>query len=266
MKLSDLYESPLGDYRFYDPDRDIKEPKRDKRNYSEFQEPEVKKLLTQRLKHVPYRLNFYFYKDYVNGVKNNNLRHIVDAPPHDDVYVTIDKDEIKKFFKNPDIEKEIRSGSNDISVVFLSLTKEDESFTFKRTPWALIHDFIHGITLSTNKQYELIEKSDRLLEQTYSYIYKKPKNYSPSMKELRSFYSEIGTMKSAEVVRRPEEFTTELFTQYIYTTKGIVFNVPKNTRVVKGINEVMNDLKNKLEILFNEILREATGYIYISAL
>jgi hypothetical protein len=282
MKIRDLVETPLGDYKFIDtPAKKAKGHTAHTRRTAK--SPEFVKKLENKLNAVNANFNIYFIdydgfnmQDFYGGTEFDSF--------NDEYYIKTNMNAVNKALPK-NITSQIKHSPNDITVLFVKnkrhkqLAKRytDEQDSFKLSPWRVLHDIVHGMTLGINKEdmnsvYREFSNIETLLDRLYMKVDDQTSEESRELTILglensSDLMNAIGTMKSARTKYfsgRPEEFTTELMTQWLYSG-DVKFNVIKDREgnPLPRTNEYLENVRQQCLQLFPHILKKSINGIYI---
>lgn len=257
--LSILSEAPLGDFKYHVDGSTYTKGKQThyKKNFEKY-----RLILKKKLKTIPATINIYFM-DLNNTVLPYQL---IRKSQNIDYYFELKMPQIKKYFGD-EVAAKISTGPQEISIVGFNAPDPSDP-TFKPSAWNLLHDVLHGITLSSSKESRLLDKID----QSVIRIERWADPIIPRKVRARRDYdirNEIATMGSARIkyfVERGEEFTTELFTQYVFTG-DVMFKVPDwvtNEKHRQNLRAELDKLKTFSIGVFKQILQLAKGRIFFS--
>lgn len=208
---------------------------------------------------------------------------------------SMDPETVKKIFAD-DGEAIVHGHENAITVVFVG-NKGDAKRML--TPWVMAHRFGHAIQADNRSQraasaWKEAEKHFfRNINEILKDFYNIPVTTSGSSsfgydlgKEYSALFNAIGTQRSSREgeIRRPYEFLYEIFAQYL-GTGSIKFNpLPLNigygrqawgrpTKFLQVRSPTLRDeserrnvteiLSRDMEIMFNDVLSDAVGKIYV---
>lgn len=147
--------------------------------------------------------------------------------------------------------------------------------------WGITHDLVHTMTLSSryaNKLLDAVENKLSLLQDRahgdIAYmIDKRPPNEPELWKDLAivrnwgAFLNAIGTMGSARAgyfSKRPEEFTTEFMTQWMFSGKVEFTTEWAHTEeVAELLIDDLSKIANYADQVFWKILDNARGKIFV---
>lgn len=257
--LSILSEAPLGDFKNH---IDGSVYTKRKRAHYEKNFEKYRVILKKKLKTIPAAINIYFM-DLNNTVVPYQL---IRKSQNIDYYFELKMPQIKKYF-GEEVAAKISTGPQEISIIGFNAPDQSDP-TFKPSAWNLLHDVLHGITLSSTKESRLLDKID----QSVARIERWADPIIPHKIRTNRQYdirNEIATMGSARIkyfTLRGEEFTTELFTQYVFTG-DVTFKVPDWVTNEKHRQNLQAEL-DKLRVfsvgVFKQILQLAKGRIFFS--
>lgn len=246
MKYFEINEAPLDDYIIMPHERGY-DINMKKGTIKKYKDPEIKKILRRKLEKINFDILIYIIP-FENKIPGKFY----------DYYYEMDRKKIIDIF-GENIEKKIKTLDQGLTIIFGPMPPNDfDNSNFTISSWGIIHDLIHGITIGNYDSDKLLSSVDTLISNIIN----------PHDLE----FSDIGTMKSASdgsLEERPEEFTTELFTQWVYTGK-ITFKVP-SSKVHGGkrkAQKILNELNNiipKIEDIFNKILNMSKGKIFYTS-
>lgn len=132
-----------------------------------------------------------------------------------DFYVETSIEKLSQVL-DPKLLKPIKVNSNEVSVIVV--VSEDGDDNFKATPWSIVHDIVHGFSLTKKDVARRLDK----IEDSINTFDRKWKRTIRAQEKSPSFSGihDLMTMKSARsggLHDRPEERTTELITQWIFS-------------------------------------------------
>jgi hypothetical protein len=160
------------------------------------------------------------------------------------------------------------------------------------TPWTMAHRIGHAIQ-SRGRAYSWKEIENHFFLQINNILrdmYNKPIDMTNRMEfsqrsEYNSLFNAIGTQRSSRqnLINRPYEFLYELFAQYLATGKVQLNPLPirlpygkkawgnptrwltlnREDRDDQTRKQVTETLALDMEILFNDVLNEATGQVFV---
>lgn len=207
--------------------------------------------------------------------------------------------EIQKLFPKEQAEEIIKGHDDAITVVFVG-NKGDAKVML--TPWIMAHRFGHAIQAGVRKnsgwsawaeaEKHFFTTVNNLLNEYYGKISQRrvgPSSQHSMQFELRpeynALFNAIGTQRSSRSgqIKRPYEFLYELFAQYLGTgsiklnplpsnlgygrkawgTPTKYMNIKPEFRDEGERNQISDMLANDMELMFNDVLSNSVGQIYV---
>lgn len=199
-----------------------------------------------------------------------------------------DSTQIERMFPQ-DADKILSNTEDAITVVFVSNAGAEHVVM---TPWTMAHRIGHAIQ-SRGRAYSWKEIENHFFLQINNILrdmYNKPIDMTNRMEfsqrsEYNSLFNAIGTQRSSRqnLINRPYEFLYELFAQYLATGKVQLNPLPirlpygkkawgnptrwltlnREDRDDQTRKQVTETLALDMEILFNDVLNEATGQVFV---
>jgi len=256
MKVKQLFEAPLGDYKYIGKEKGKWiTPK------AELTSDEFKGRVSHVFAGVKLRVNIYLLGDSRGtpslNPKHNHFKNSVNP----NFYRQTTKPQLRKAYGLTD---EVSVDNKSIAIVF---TSNDE---FPLSPWAIAHDTVHAITVtmpSSNAKLDEIERQLTIMIGKYV----EPLGVAPR-DVLKSLWK-LGTMKSSEGDTHQDigEFTTELMTQWLVSKKVTLdvdrlaksFDMPRSH--AEYMEEELEEYVETMEKAFAEIVDRAKGKIFITS-
>lgn len=262
MKVRDLFEAPLADYKVLGSKS--KKETMSKENLKKAGDPKILKSLTKKLAGVD--MNVYLY--LVNEKKKRNWDGVDGKYSKQSVnpsfYRRTDPQELAELYGDK-IASKIKHDENGVTLIFWAF---DE---FPLSSWAILHDLVHGITLSEKSSERVFTKAERMIEAVILRAKEKfaPEHWEITGKPMYKILPYLGTMKSAEkdLHERPEEFTTELMTQWLNDKKVSLTasEVADSKELREYLQAELDKLAPKLEKLFLQLLNDSKGKMYFTS-
>lgn len=197
---------------------------------------------------------------------------------------------IREIFNKENADQIINGSEDAITVVYLGNYGDAKVIL---TPWMMAHRFGHAIQAGrsnawTGAENHFFSRINRLLDDYYgkAAISGGTNAFRWQLRpEYNALFNAIGTQRSSRSgdIRRPYEFLYELFAQYLGTGSVKLNPLPTNLgygrkawgrptkymniktmfRDEKARKQIADTLAYDMELLFNDVLSNAVGKIYL---
>lgn len=255
MKLTNLWEAPLQSYEVLrgKSDREVFNKRVfTKRRLDKF--VELKGAVTKRLEGVGVDIHFYVMSHRARDGANIQYQEI----NAEDLVYAYGEQLAAKIKHDPKsitiiVDKHVPSGTGDDRAHF--------------SWWGIIHDMIHGMTLSVHSIGRVFNRSSdvpTLRNMVKRWSGAAGEHDIANANNTDIFLQTLCTFKSArEQHGRDEEVTTEVMTQYLTNPKGIVFQIPSYVPTAdrKEFAASLKILKREMEAVFDQVLIMSKGRI-----
>jgi len=232
----------------------------------QMKKPAVSRILHKAFANVNYNINVYALpKEMTKELQYRATNTQVMQAANSSYYFQINPSDIKDVLPTR-VANKIKFDPKGTTIIF-QVTEGEVSFQL--TPWSVIHDIIHGLTLTTKSADRLLQSVDNL----FTAILKNTPELKNFLIPSDYFLPFITTMKSAtsgDLKDRPEEASTELFTQWLFTGK-ITLTTDRLAKEYKLDDAITNKLQMQLDKampqcvkIFKEILKEARGLVIVT--
>lgn len=261
MKIHEiLNEVPIEDYSVYGSGKDT--PK-----LRQMKKPAVSRILHKSFANVNYNINVYALpKNMTKELHSRTSKAQRKQSANPEYYFQIDPSEIKDVLPAR-VANKIKFDPKGTTIIF---QVNEEKSSFQLSPWSVIHDIIHGLTLTTKSAARLLDSIDKVFSDIIKQLPTKPEILKYRSEQ---FLANVLTMKSAtsgDLKDRPEEASTELFTQWLFTGKitlaadRLAKEYDFDEATIKIIQKLLNRAIPKCIKLFKEILKEARGLVIVT--
>lgn len=256
MKLKHLVEAPLADYKHLG-DTSIT-PK-------ELTNNQTINKLKKWFNNIGYDIYAYTIKSEKKEQGIPSLLDKISDAKYGEIeyYKKIPYNVLKKILG--DEVNKIKTNNNAITIIFVY---DENNLEFNITPWGMVHDFVHSLEMGGSYGKTLIKPILNDLDKELTKLAKKHKVYDDDDFNYFEFLDNFGTTKAARTGQfreRPEEFLTDVFTQWI-VTGDVKFNTPKFIENKEEFEQDKERFKQLCIKAFRTTVDEATGGIYLTTL
>jgi hypothetical protein len=210
-------------------------------------------------------------------------------------YGVMNPGEIRNILSKEQADQIINKHENAITIVFIG---NYGSEAVMMTPWIMAHRFGHAQSASNRMNYNKTDPWIKAQQYFFStinellvnYYAKNVSRYDPVLNyslraEYNALFNAIGTQRTSRTnqIKRPYEFMYEMFAQYLKDGTITLNPIPSNLTYgrkawgnpTKFLNikpemrdelsrtEISQELSVRLSGLFDRVLRESVGKIYI---
>jgi len=259
MKLKDLIESPITDYKELDHNKSSQEynkmTKDMRKGVKEFDKA------LKKIDSLHHGINLYVLKTSMVYDDTFNILwdRTTEAGSNYAFYIVSNNNRLRSVF-GEDIASSIKSSDNTITVIFVLSNDSNVDAGFKFTSWKFVHDFVHAIATSNKDAEDHLNSIEFLLDDLVSSIREERGFERYSKTNLIEDIFTMGSAKNGALRERPQESVVELFTQYVYNG-NIKFAVPRVLANRHDIVQQIEDVRVQIKSILDYILDGVQGKI-----